>query len=49
MDLTSARKAMLVAEVLGVLREQFDLITVRAHAERALADGAARPGIALAA
>jgi hypothetical protein len=49
MDLTSARKTTLVAEVLGVLREQFDLVTVRAHAERALADGAARQGVALAA
>lgn len=49
MDLTSARKTALVAEVLGVLREQFDLVTVRAHAERALADGAARQGVALAA
>jgi hypothetical protein len=49
MDLTSARKTALVAEVLGVLREHFDLVTVRAHAERALADGAARQGVALAA
>jgi peptidoglycan/xylan/chitin deacetylase (PgdA/CDA1 family) len=49
MDLTSARKAQLVAEVLGVLREQFELVTVRAHAERALAGGLGRPVIALAA
>lgn len=49
MDLTSARKASLVAEVLSVLREQFDLVTVRAHAERALAAGPGHQVVALAA
>jgi hypothetical protein len=49
MDQTSARKTALVAEVLAVLREQYDLVTVRAHAERVLADGTGRQVIALAA
>jgi hypothetical protein len=49
MDLSSARKTALVTEVLGVLREQFDLVTVRAHAERTLAGAEGRRVVALAA
>jgi peptidoglycan/xylan/chitin deacetylase (PgdA/CDA1 family) len=49
MDLTSARKTHLVGEVLAILRGEFDLITVRAHAERAVAEGPERQKIALAA
>jgi hypothetical protein len=47
--LSSARKTALVTEVLGVLREQFDLVTVRAHAERTLAGAEGRRVVALAA
>jgi len=49
MDLTSSRKTQLVREVLTVLGEQFRLVTVRTHAERALADGSGRPVVPLAA
>ncbi len=48
MDLTSVRKTQLFDEVLGVLREHFDLVTVDEQARRILARSSSGVAVALA-
>jgi hypothetical protein len=48
MDLTTARKAQLFDQVLGVIGERFDCITVGEQARRVLAGSAGRAAVALA-